>query len=146
MPVLRDTDEGVVTRVTFTPSVPREVQQAMRLSLHRWLWLVPSWCHELRVVWDTGLDCPAAMQAQDEYRYAEIIMGPTWLDEDDDERESVVRHELAHLLIAPMVAWVDYAIADMDEHAQETWRRALEGTVSDLTQAFGDASRSRPTG
>ena len=135
-----------MTRIDWSPSVPMEVAGALAPILERWLFVVPSWCHVLRVVWDSGLgEHPAEVAAQAEYRYAEVTFGPTWLNEDAGSREDQVVHELCHLLVVPISDFVDDAMeadAGGDAFKVEQWRRANESTVQDLTRAFLDA-RSR---
>ena len=130
-----------MTRIDWSPSVPKEVAAIVAPMLDRWRCALPTWCHDLRILFDTELEEPAETQPQMEYRFAEITIGPDWLTEDAVARENILLHEICHLLTAPLVDFVDDAleVEGDDALAAIVFRRAYEGTVQDLTRAFLDA-------
>jgi hypothetical protein len=131
-------------RVTFAGSVAPDVASAIRPVIAKWLWILPSWCHELHVK-DAPDDRDAVLSIglQHEYRRATLYAGVVWLGESKDDRERAVVHELTHVILAPMSDFSDDLVnktcRDNDTlrgWANEQNRRAVESVVVDLTETL----------
>lgn len=77
-----------MTRIRYTPGLPDEVRSAVAPHLERWAFLIPSWCHELNVIY--------------EYRRADLTVLPNFISCLPDRRARDVVHELLHIIIEPM--------------------------------------------
>src|SRR5690606_33069749 len=86
--------------------MPEAVRQIIRPLLVQYLWLLPTWCHLLRVGYQTdeeGLEgAQAVTSASVEYRHARIVFCGEWLTSNPTERRLTVIHELLHVPLAQM--------------------------------------------
>lgn len=126
--------------INITPGVPDEVQQALIPHLNKWLFLVPSWCHELCVCWG-GYDTDAALSitVHCEYRRADLFVHPDFLS-NHERREAQVIHELMHITTEPMAKTIrDLRVLALEKNhdlrplIDEQIRMAIESVTCDLT-------------
>ena len=132
-----------MTELVFDPDMPRELQDAVRPYLERWLWVAPTWCHTVLV--DNIIDVPSNQCGENttlvQYREARISIAPNWLEQPPGRRESMVLHELMHIPFAPAGELLIEASESTNNEAwrellENQWRKAIEGAVQDLTHAL----------
>ena len=132
-----------MAEIIYNNDVPAELRDAVQPHLDKWAWLIPTWCHRVRVgnTLDGSEGMTADNQTQPEYRAAYIRFSPLWLELDDGRREETAIHELLHIPIEPMrQVLTDLLRTSTNEPlvdlVAEQWRLAFEGTVQDLTYAI----------
>lgn len=137
-------------RVWVDPEVPLEITRAVQPVVERWLHLLPRWMQVLVVTWDsrpsTKEDSPAEMSVRIDYRVSYLTIFGNWLDQDDPERNRVIRHEFLHSAVGPYRnAALDgintlAKLADLNgdsalyQHITEDLRTGLEQTIVDLEE------------
>lgn len=133
-------------------SVPKEAKAAIRPHVERWRHLIPTWCHDVTFRWEKteGVGDVAEVECSVEYRMATVTIDPSWLDTDEAERDSIIRHELLHLALEPLAVFVEEMLSRCvaDDSVFRDWtkdelRRRYEGAVVDLAKALSDAPGRR---
>jgi hypothetical protein len=133
--------------VTYAGAMPREVLTELKALVRRYSHTVPRWCAELRVEWATERDPEAeALEAgavavcrpRYDYRCATIAIFPVWLEHTPAERRQYFRHELRHIVGAPLLnAAHDVLDSFVPEETTDPERRALRDFLSrQLTRAW----------
>lgn len=123
-------------------ALPDTVAGIVDPFMAKWLRLVPSWCHILRLRYDSELKDTATIIGKPEYRDAVLTFGPQIADAlGDDDVERVVVHELLHLHQEQSRDVFLEALEFIPEGPfRETFRTryhyANEGAVCDLTRCF----------
>lgn len=165
--------DGLSFRVRYRGPMPPSVRRELRGWVRRYARLVPRWCELLCVDWgrpttadapdefyDEGDEAAARCYPLPHYRRATVVIYPVWLELDEAERREAFRHELRHMVTAPLVfAFTDAlrAIAGADDaeparlrlrpfvrHATEQLRQAWEGVTQDLTIEGDDEECPKP--
>jgi hypothetical protein len=96
----------------FSPDVPDEVKSSCKDVLLRNEYLIPNWCNEVRIFWNAVADdtndgtVAAYIDTSYAYRYASIFICPPFLNEELDDREIRIKHELCHIVSTPLVSYV----------------------------------------
>lgn len=141
------TPAGVLT-VAWDVTTPDDIRKVIEPILERWLWLVPSWCHELRVKFrnnpgDDELETVAKCEWHVQYRLAIITVEANWLTYTlAEDREKAIVHELVHVATGPLCDQFDQLLEHvappqkLGDWADARHGDALEGVVSDLTRAL----------
>ena len=94
----------------FSPVMPNEARLACEEILVENAALIPNWCNEVRVYWDSDGDekgSTAYIETKYAYRYASINICPPFLEEEDEDRETRIRHELCHIVSAPVLEYIN---------------------------------------
>lgn len=132
-----------MTRVEYDAKVPPEIRNAVDGVIRRWLHLLPTWCHDLYVMYDASSANMAEAGSDPEYRRADLVIGPHWLKDTPDGREETVRHEFCHVPLHPLTAWTKAMIdrlAGDDERLSgwllSEWQERLEATTCDVEMAL----------
>ena len=116
--------------------VPKEVRSAAEPFVKRWSSLAPSWCESLNLRYDGSEPALASTLTDAEYRQCTLCFGGGFLNQPDDI-ENVIIHELLHIAFEPVRDVYRDATAMLGEEAQilaqEGFRRAMEGTLCDIT-------------
>lgn len=129
--------------ISYRPGLPMEVRITVEPHLKKWAHVVPSWCHELNVLWDDdNTNAAASVTVHYEYRRADLKIFPNFLT-CNDRRESNILHELLHIMTEPMYNTMkDLKATVADKHpelkawAEENMRMAIESVTCDLTAAL----------
>jgi hypothetical protein len=140
--------------VEYWATVPREFRAAIDPVLATVLaGPVPSWLRRLtvKVVLSTEGDESeeAGIESLPEYREACLTVTPVWLEGSPARRLTVLRHEIVHAYFAEMDVVMARALAavkvrnpGLASELEESWRRANEGAVCDVTAAIEALSTS----
>lgn len=123
---------------------PPEVRAAVEPHLHRWLGVVPRWCHEIIVRWNPDCtDSSMRCDVRPQYRDTVLEVCPAWLDMEEASRENAVVHELAHILVGPLMNFARETIRDVSDDGtalravlDRQCTNAFEGVVEDAARAF----------
>lgn len=133
----------MMVRVEYDPKVPAEIERAVNPIVQRWLHLLPTWCHDLYVMYDAASINMGEMGSDHEYRRATLVIGPEWLKEHEVGRDEVVRHEFCHVPLHPLTAWtkamIDRLAADderLAEWLRSEWQERLEAATCDVEMAL----------
>lgn len=133
----------VTARVEYDPKVPPEIQTAAEPMIRRWLHLLPTWCHDLYVMYDAASGNIAEMGSDHEYRRATLVIGPEWLKDHPGGRHEAVRHEFCHVPLHPLTAWtkamIDRLAAEDERLAAwllSEWQERIEGATCDVEMAL----------
>lgn len=133
--------DGVFAFVGYWPD---EILAAIQPLLVAQVWLVPPWCREVCVLYETvkmekvGANCAIDFS----HRIATLRFGPVFLLSDDTERRTTVIHELLH--ISTMVLSCNIEDAIREQHEEGLLRSKLlaeleereEWTIADLSRAI----------
>ena len=122
----------------FWPDVPAEIRLALGPLMHRWAYLLPGWCHWVRIYYEPSDDGSIKNTAEPEYRGVRLTVCADWLHGTAERRNELIVHEFLHVPLAPMVHLAKELIHSLvaDEKTRdvlnEQWRLAFEGAVCDL--------------
>lgn len=127
------------------PLVPDEVKVACKDALEQNESLIPSWCNEVRIYWDSEGDqtdhgegaAAAYMEASYAYRYASITICPPFLSEEPRDRESRIRHELCHIVTYPLILYVKNVaetLTNEEEVTAQLIRKELSEKIESMTE------------
>jgi hypothetical protein len=142
-------------KFVFLPDVPEDVRPGILRALEKNMDFVPNWCEEIQIRWSRNEEeadehqvTAAYASTFFDYRYAVITICPSFLDEDEAGRESIVRHELFHPFYAPLVKFmrdVLNAVFPKDTPEKKIYleqiREKYEGATQDLATAIGKFQR-----
>jgi hypothetical protein len=134
-----------VGKYWFSPLIPDEVKDSCRGALLANEALIPAWCNEVRVYWDSegastdhGEGSAAAyMEASYSYRYASITICPPFLSEEEPDKESRVRHELCHIVSYPILFYIKSVVETLtgeDETIATLVKKELSEKIESLTE------------
>lgn len=121
--------------------VPKELKEAATPLLAEHKRLLPSWVRVLDIKFDDDMtDCYACVQSELTGGSVTLTFGGGWLKSDEQHREWVVIHELAHTQLAPIErAWEQAMEAlpkKMRALVDKLFEDALEESVSGLAHAL----------
>lgn len=110
--------------------------------LHHLPRIAPPWCREVLIGYEDKHEGNSALYVtgHPEYRWARITVCPSSLSLDITAREKHLVHELFHLPLEGMhhehSVVKGFVPERMIGYVDEQWRRAWEGAVCDLTEAY----------
>ncbi|HET8777970.1 MAG TPA: hypothetical protein VFN76_09955 [Candidatus Limnocylindria bacterium] len=122
--------------------MPTEVRLAIEPHLHRFLYLLPGWCYELRIGWDEA-DANGILKTNiiPEYRGGRLTVCPGFFRRSEEQRQDDVVHEMVHFSIEPLrdvacgfVDEIEKAKPGFKDMGVEAVRKAVEGAVCDVTE------------
>ena len=127
----------------YSRECPPEIRAALEPILTSYLYLVPTWCHEIWVRYtDDDADAALSVTPVPEYRFARLYVHPSWLIGKDSLRKEQVVHEFLHISLDVLTTFLkdltDRLCAEDDilkGWAQDQLRQRFEGVVCDLTRA-----------
>jgi hypothetical protein len=131
-----------MTDVRYEP-MPKEVKAALAPLLKEFLFLIPTWCHQLTICYKTENPNGSAAECDSswEYHFAVITFFPDWLDEDESNRRNLFLHEILHVIQAPAVSFVDDLLASVADSSkamlEKQWTKAQEFVNEDLANVLG---------
>lgn len=142
-------------KFVFLSDVPYDIRPGIIRALEKNMDLVPGWCEEVQIRWARSEEeaeenqvTAAYSSTYFDYRYAVITICPSFLDEDEEGRENMVRHELLHPFHSPLVKFIrDILNAVYPESTPEKKiyleqiREKYEGATQDLATAIGRLQR-----
>lgn len=133
-------------RIVWDKSVPRTLRALCKPHVDQHVYLLPGWCEELRIGYDTGTEGTSArVNVAQEYRFARVTLHPPMIDMSEVDRADTIRHEILHVATMPMVVLLHKAMDALDlESANpplyawvvESARETMEGVVQDLTESM----------
>lgn len=142
-------------KITFEDNIEPHVKTEIERFLHPFLWLIPSWCHELIInIYSAddktqGSACIRTGIAY-EYRRASMDFYAAWLMCDDYSKGLHIVHDLLHI---PNSVYVDFAedcinrlcpaaqAEKFNGHMMEESRIRCESMTQDLAKAIYDRFR-----
>lgn len=140
----------------WNKNITLTVRAEIEKHLTPFLWLVPSWCHEISLsMWCSEAGNGAAIRTgiSYEYRKANMDFYSVWLLEPEYDKGLHVVHDLLHI---PNSVYVDYAEGVMGRlctkeeaprhHAQifDESRMKCEAMTQDLAKAIYERFRALP--
>lgn len=130
-------------RVWWSKSVPPEIREAVEPHVERWAFVLPGWVHELGISYDPNSANCAETKGDIAYRRAHIYVGPHFVQNEGPDREEIIRHELAHVVLHPLTDWTKDIVSRLAgdderlaEWLREEWRQRLEGATCDIEAAL----------
>lgn len=127
-----------VGKYWFSPDVPDEVKSSCKELLISNESLIPNWCNEVRIFWNPQgyEDAAAYIDTSYAYRYAAIFICPPFLNEEPEDRELRIKHELCHIVSSPLVSYVnDIAkILGVEESIEQIVKRESSEKVESMTE------------
>ncbi len=137
----------------ISPDVPEEVLKSCLHILLEYEYIIPSWCNGVSVSWNAreDEDSIAYITTLYEYRRADLVICPLFLNEDEEDKRLRIRHELSHILTAPLVGYcrstVGILLKDADPILEKVIREGLrekyESLTEDLANVLGKAEERR---
>jgi hypothetical protein len=97
-----------MVKLNFDGGIEPGVRAEIEKHLQPWLWLVPTWCHNIYIYLWNSSDGDSAIEtsARYEYRWARMRFYSAWLIDSDRGKALYVVHDLLHITNA---VYVDYA-------------------------------------
>jgi hypothetical protein len=120
----------------LTDEMRAQVEPTLRAALR----YAPVWLQSMNVRWDSDVGGLLCINAQPEYRCANIRVGDQWFSEGEGERRIAFVHEILHTQVQCLAVVLDDLIDATDpaeplrKWAKEQWRRAEEGMICDLSR------------
>ncbi len=130
-----------MTELHYRGEWPSDILVIVESVLRPWVHLAPGWCRTVDVRFESSdNDAGASVRVNFKNRWAVIMVHPQWLEEDPEDRERMLVHEIAHIHLDPMRTAFHDSIESLDEALKDfAWTRfkeAWEGATEDLTWAF----------
>lgn len=129
--------------IRWADDFPADLRPLVEPHLLRWFGLVPTWCQEFIVRYDSDRDARMAMRVNYRNRWAVLIVTGQWFDSPASERESTVIHELLHVAMEPLTSAISRIIEDTLEVgtpvydlADSMFTDGMEASVEDLARAI----------
>lgn len=98
-------------KVEYHVQILDEALPIIKKYLEPLLWLVPTWCQDLIVIWQQDKDnSSCAFSIDYEYRRATLYVYPMFLMGDEDTRRTDMLHELLHGFAGILA---DYAASEL---------------------------------
>lgn len=105
--------------------------------------LLPTWCQEFQVNYDSRTEDMCNVTVHYANRWAVLCVGPSWLDQPEAERESGLLHELVHVGLEPLSGAAANLIENTLEDGSPAYTLAkqqvhdgTEAAVEDLCRAI----------
>jgi hypothetical protein len=134
----------------------KSIEDGVRIEINKYLspfvWLGPTWCHELRISMLAADEGRAAIRTgiKYEYRRASMDFFSGWLTESDYAKGLHVVHDLLHIANSVYVDFAETAITNLagdEKHTNgflmEESRMRCESMTQDLAKAIYDRFRFR---
>lgn len=127
-------------RTTWT-GVPKELRDAATPLLHKYAHVLPGWVRLLEVTFDHEMtDDFAQVESEPSYQRVKLVFGGAWLDCDQEKRDWMVRHELAHTVLSPLEPVFESFLLALPKRLrpvfEKQYEEALEASVSGLAYAL----------
>lgn len=129
--------------IRWEPDFPADLRPLVEPHLLRWSGLIPTWCQEFIVRYDSKQDGRMATHVNHRNRWAVLIVTPEWFDSPEAERENSMVHELVHVGMEPLTSAVDRIIRDtleedtpLRELASSMFVDGMEASVEDMARAI----------
>lgn len=133
--------------LTFADNMKPEVQAEIDRYVRPFLWLVPTWCHDLTINVYTSSDDNAAIKTgiHYEYRNASLDFYSVWFICSRREKQLHVIHDLLHVANSVYVDWAEDNIRyfcpkdddkAMHKRLMEDSRERCESITQDLAKAI----------
>lgn len=119
-----------VDKFWFSPELPKEVLDSCEKLLIDNSYIIPSWCESVSVSWNAqDAENVAYITTHYEYRTAHLVLCPYYLNEDDGERDIKIKHELSHILTAPMVSQFRRISASLLDGKDDATKEIVEEVI-----------------
>ncbi len=133
--------------ITWEPDVPKEYREAAGGYIQHYARMLPPYWRTLLVKFEAdggpNGDASACCHLSMPYRWVSLSLCPMFLRDTEAERERNIAHEMAHVLVAPLVTHHEQFANDIFDKlltGQDTFRAfedaaavsAMEATVQDL--------------
>ncbi len=103
----------------FDGSLPKEVLESCRDIFLANEDLIPEWCHEVIIKWDSDADnnsdetISAYVVTSYCYRNATIHLCPQFLSALPEVKQTIIQHELFHIVSQPLIEYVKDVVGIM---------------------------------
>lgn len=134
-----------MVEIVWNKNIESDNKKEIEKYLKPYLWLIPTWCHTLRVDVDTSTDdgLLASISVQEQYRQASMTVWAKWFTSDERTKADTIIHELFHLHTNPLYDFAKNAIRKYADGKDETQMQVvfdemecyLERQTQDLTFA-----------
>jgi len=131
--------------------IEADVKRSVLLSAH----LLPVWVDDVHV-FNTEKDDDFYLQAfpVPHYREIKIEVSLSWSHKDERRRVQMMRHELAHAIIAPMtdyvfrkvIAYLEDKNRELYEFVESEFRDRMESVTQELVFLFDRVEQKRTSG
>ena len=129
--------------VEYHRDIPRDILPSVQRHVETWLWLVPTWCQLIVVLWEGDVRGSAACTARYDYRVAKIHIRPLWPESTERERSKDIAHEVMHIVQDPyhrhvwrVAEFLKDKYPEMETLVEKELRAGLEQANTDLTHAI----------
>ena len=130
-------------RVSYIGDFPKDIRKIVEPILDEWLDLLPTWCQQFRVMFDSDTQAVLASSTNYRNRWATLYITAEWFEQSKEGREIALLHELIHVLIAPLVnptSKVLDALLKEDSNekafAESIFKDGEEAAVEDMANAI----------
>ncbi|CAN5508060.1 hypothetical protein BH10ACI2_BH10ACI2_04240 [soil metagenome] len=146
-----------MTQIIYKKDVETTVRDEVEKFLRPFVWLIPTWCHELHIEMQTSADGEnAAIRTgvTPEYRFAHMTFYSAWLTCTEEAKTLHVVHDLLHIANCPYVDFAEEVIRNLLPKVEnerfygylmEQSRFQCESMTQDLAKAIYERFRNDHT-
>lgn len=135
-------DKVRTLKIAWDRNMPKEIRNALQPIVEKWAYLLPTWCHFMKVLYNIEAEFISQMTAEPLYRRAFMMVGSGWLVLGHEGRIHSIVHELLHVPWEPVTETLE---GILDEYIkceatrkiiEREWRHRYEAAVEDLANAL----------
>jgi hypothetical protein len=133
------------SKFVYSPTLPKEILSAVKDTLEKYEALVPGWVKHVNVSWIAHPNEPgtsAESRGDYAYRWASIYLCPTFLDENEAEREDTLIHELVHVMLFPLTNYYSDLVGYLDDQPDKVRDFIRNQTVEKMESVTVDVTTS----
>ena len=105
--------------------------------------VLPTWVHLLYISFDFEAEKYASADVRLDYREATITISSDWVNLTPAKRAHVLRHEVAHIIVAPLAESIQHLLKLADSHrVRETVESMLNQREEEIVEDIARALRT----
>lgn len=141
-------------KISFDDNFPKEVAKGLPELFNSNAYVIPGWCNAVLVTWDSEptdengdlSSIPAYTETHYEYRHATVYICPTFLDQIPSEKDRIVKHELGHIITAPLVDYINQALEllELEENVNSLIMHGVQQNMEAVTEDLTHVLISKP--
>ena len=135
----------MASKFVYTPQIPKEVLSAVKETLEKYESLIPGWVKYVNVAWNPNpseAGTSAESRGDYAYRWAAIHLCPSFLDENEAEREDTIIHELVHVMLFPLTNYYHDLVGYLDDQPEKVRDFIRSQTIEKMESVTVDVTTS----
>lgn len=120
--------------------MPKDLRDAATPLLDAHRRMLPGWVKRFTLKYDEDLaDAYATATSEQNYGRATLTFGSGWLNLDAAEREWVVVHELAHVLVSPLERAIEEVMVGLPKRLRQVCEARYDGALEEAVSCIAYA-------